>query len=86
MLFFGLFFGIKINVCFEKKFKEKRHWQVSFNNYSEIRKKNREKQELIELLEELTHEEKTLTDDEVTGIFNKVIADAEKTLGAIIRK
>ena len=29
---------------------------------------------------------KTLTDDEVTGIFNKVIADAEKTLGAIIRK
>ena len=28
---------------------------------------------------------KTLTDDEVTGIFNKVIADAEKTLGAILR-
>lgn len=35
----------------------------SINNYSEIRKKNREKQELIKLLEELTHEEKTLTDD-----------------------
>lgn len=29
---------------------------------------------------------KTLTDDEVTAIFNKVIADAEKTLGAEIRK
>lgn len=29
---------------------------------------------------------KTLTDDEVTGIFNKVISDAEKTLGAEIRK
>ena len=28
---------------------------------------------------------KTLTDDEVTGIFNKIIADAEKTLGAILR-
>ena len=35
----------------------------SINNYSEIRKKNREKRELIKLLEELTHEEKTLTDD-----------------------
>ena len=35
----------------------------SINNYSEIRKKNREKQELIKQLEELTHEEKTLTDD-----------------------
>ena len=29
---------------------------------------------------------KTLTDDEVTGIFNKVILDTEKTLGAEIRK
>ncbi len=29
---------------------------------------------------------KTLTDDEVTGIFNKVISDAEKVLGAEIRK
>ena len=29
---------------------------------------------------------KTLTDDEVTGIFNKIIADAERTLGAEIRK
>ncbi len=29
---------------------------------------------------------KTLTDEEVTAVFNKVIADAEKTLGAIIRK
>lgn len=29
---------------------------------------------------------KTLTDDEVTAIFNKVIADAQKTLGAEIRK
>lgn len=29
---------------------------------------------------------KTLTDDEVTAIFNKVIEDAEKTLGAEIRK
>lgn len=29
---------------------------------------------------------KTLTDDEVTGIFNKVISDAEKILGAEIRK
>ena len=29
---------------------------------------------------------KTLTDDEVTGIFNKIISDAEKTLGAEIRK
>ena len=29
---------------------------------------------------------KTLTDDEVTGIFNKVIADAEKVFGAEIRK
>ncbi|MGN1270557.1 MAG: hypothetical protein ACI4UX_00955, partial [Clostridia bacterium] len=29
---------------------------------------------------------KTLTDDEVTGIFNKVIADAEKVLRAEIRK
>ena len=28
---------------------------------------------------------KTLTDDEVTAIFNKVIADADKTLGAILR-
>lgn len=35
----------------------------SVNNYSEIRKKNREKQELIKLLEELSHEEKTLEDD-----------------------
>ena len=29
---------------------------------------------------------KTLTDDEVTGIFNKVIADAERVFGAEIRK
>lgn len=29
---------------------------------------------------------KTLTDDEVTGIFSKVISDAEKVLGAEIRK
>ena len=29
---------------------------------------------------------KTLTDDEVTGIFNKVISDVEKTLGAFLRK
>ena len=35
----------------------------SINNYSEITKKNKEKEELIKLLEELTHEEKTLTDD-----------------------
>lgn len=35
----------------------------SVNNYSEIRKKNKEKQELIKLLEELSHEEKTLEDD-----------------------
>ena len=29
---------------------------------------------------------KTLTDDEVTEIFNKIISDAEKVLGAEIRK
>ena len=29
---------------------------------------------------------KTLTDDEVLGIFNKIISDIEKSLGAEIRK
>jgi len=29
---------------------------------------------------------KTLTDDEVLGIFNKIISDVERALGAEIRK
>ena len=60
-----------------------REWKVTFDADGENIEKDKKS---IAYSLTFSDNSKTLTDDEVLGIFNKIISDIEKSLGAEIRK